>query len=91
MQPNILVEPLVREAEKLGYKSLVDIGSLNIPFQERSFDPAGERSIKEPADRKVWARKGGSHSRRSSIGLSPHHLTRGTPVEIHAYCHRRRI
>ena len=28
----ILVEPFVREAEKLGFKSLVDIGSLNIPF-----------------------------------------------------------
>jgi NitT/TauT family transport system substrate-binding protein len=28
----ILVEPYVREADKLGYKSLVDIGSLNIPF-----------------------------------------------------------
>lgn len=28
----ILVEPFVREAEKLGFKSLADIGSLNIPF-----------------------------------------------------------
>ena len=28
----ILVEPFVREAEKLGFKSLVDIGSLNLPF-----------------------------------------------------------
>ena len=28
----ILVEPFVREAEKFGYKSLVDIGALNIPF-----------------------------------------------------------
>ena len=33
VQFSILVEPLVREAEKLGYKSLVDIGSLNIPLQ----------------------------------------------------------
>jgi NitT/TauT family transport system substrate-binding protein len=32
VQFSILVEPFVREAEKLGYKSLVDIGSLNIPF-----------------------------------------------------------
>jgi ABC-type nitrate/sulfonate/bicarbonate transport system substrate-binding protein len=32
VQFGILVEPFVREAEKLGYKSLVDIGSLNIPF-----------------------------------------------------------
>ena len=28
----ILVEPFVREAEKLGFKSLADIGALNIPF-----------------------------------------------------------
>lgn len=28
----ILVEPFVREAEKLGFKSLVDIGALNLPF-----------------------------------------------------------
>lgn len=28
----ILVEPFVREAEKLGFKSLVDIGSLTLPF-----------------------------------------------------------
>ena len=28
----ILVEPFVREAEKLGFKSLVDIGALNMPF-----------------------------------------------------------
>jgi ABC-type nitrate/sulfonate/bicarbonate transport system substrate-binding protein len=32
VQFSILVEPFVREAEKLGFKSLVDIGSLNIPF-----------------------------------------------------------
>jgi ABC-type nitrate/sulfonate/bicarbonate transport system substrate-binding protein len=32
VQFGILVEPFVREAEKLGYRSLVDIGSLNIPF-----------------------------------------------------------
>lgn len=32
VQFSILVEPYVREAEKLGYKSLVDIGSLNLPF-----------------------------------------------------------
>src|SRR5262245_1989499 len=32
VQFSILVEPFVREAEKLGYKSLVDISSLNIPF-----------------------------------------------------------
>jgi hypothetical protein len=32
MQFSILVEPFVREAEKFGYKSLIDIGSLNIPF-----------------------------------------------------------
>jgi ABC-type nitrate/sulfonate/bicarbonate transport system substrate-binding protein len=32
VQFSILVEPFVREAEKLGYKSLIDIGSLNIPF-----------------------------------------------------------
>src|SRR5215471_4760331 len=32
VQFSILVEPFVHEAEKLGYKSLVDIGSLNIPF-----------------------------------------------------------
>ena len=32
VQFSILVEPFVREAEKLGYKSLVDVGSLNIPF-----------------------------------------------------------
>jgi NitT/TauT family transport system substrate-binding protein len=32
VQFGILVEPFVREAEKLGFKSLVDIGSLNIPF-----------------------------------------------------------
>ena len=32
VQFSILVEPFVREAELLGYKSLVDIGSLNIPF-----------------------------------------------------------
>jgi NitT/TauT family transport system substrate-binding protein len=32
VQFSILVEPFVREAEKLGYKSLVDIGSINIPF-----------------------------------------------------------
>jgi NitT/TauT family transport system substrate-binding protein len=32
VQFSILVEPFVREAEKLGYKSLVDIGSLNIPL-----------------------------------------------------------
>jgi ABC-type nitrate/sulfonate/bicarbonate transport system substrate-binding protein len=29
---SILVEPFVREAEKLGFKSLVDISALNIPF-----------------------------------------------------------
>jgi ABC-type nitrate/sulfonate/bicarbonate transport system substrate-binding protein len=28
----ILVEPFVREAEKLGFKSRVDVGSLNLPF-----------------------------------------------------------
>lgn len=32
VQFSILVEPFVREAEKLGYKSLIDVGSLNIPF-----------------------------------------------------------
>jgi len=32
VQFGILVEPFVREAEKFGYRSLVDIGSLNIPF-----------------------------------------------------------
>ena len=32
VQFGILVEPFVREAEKFGYKSLIDIGSLNIPF-----------------------------------------------------------
>jgi NitT/TauT family transport system substrate-binding protein len=32
VQFSILVEPFVREAEKLGFKSLVDISSLNIPF-----------------------------------------------------------
>jgi ABC-type nitrate/sulfonate/bicarbonate transport system substrate-binding protein len=32
VQFSILVEPFVREAEKFGYKSLIDIGSLNIPF-----------------------------------------------------------
>jgi sulfonate transport system substrate-binding protein len=32
VQFGILGEPFVREAEKLGFKSLVDIGSLNIPF-----------------------------------------------------------
>jgi ABC-type nitrate/sulfonate/bicarbonate transport system substrate-binding protein len=32
VQFSILVEPFVREAEKLGFKSLVDIGALNIPF-----------------------------------------------------------
>lgn len=32
VQFSILVEPFVREAERLGFKSLVDIGSLNIPF-----------------------------------------------------------
>jgi len=32
VQFGILVEPYVREAEKFGYKSLIDIGSLNIPF-----------------------------------------------------------
>jgi hypothetical protein len=29
---------------------------------ERSTDQAGERSVKEPADRKICARHGGSHS-----------------------------
>jgi hypothetical protein len=28
VQFNILVEPFVREVEKLGYKSLIDVGSL---------------------------------------------------------------
>ena len=32
VQFSILFEPFVREAEKLGFKSLVDISSLNIPF-----------------------------------------------------------
>lgn len=32
VQFSILVEPFVREAEKFGYKSLIDVGSLNIPF-----------------------------------------------------------
>ena len=32
VQFGILVEPFVREAEKFGYKSLIDIGALNIPF-----------------------------------------------------------
>lgn len=32
VQFGVLVEPFVREAEKLGFKSLVDIGSLNLPF-----------------------------------------------------------
>ena len=32
VQFSILVEPFVREAEKLGFKSLVDISALNIPF-----------------------------------------------------------
>lgn len=32
VQFSILVEPFVREAEKLGFRSLVDISSLNIPF-----------------------------------------------------------
>jgi len=32
VQFGILVEPFVREAEKLGFKSLIDIGLLNIPF-----------------------------------------------------------
>ncbi len=32
VQFGILVEPFLREADKFGYKSLIDIGSLNIPF-----------------------------------------------------------
>ena len=32
VQFSILVEPFVREAEKLGFKSLIDISALNIPF-----------------------------------------------------------
>ncbi|MEA2660190.1 MAG: NitT/TauT family transport system substrate-binding protein [Candidatus Binatota bacterium] len=32
VQFSILVEPFVREAEKLGFKSLVDVSTLNIPF-----------------------------------------------------------
>jgi len=32
VQFSILVEPFVREAEKLGFKSLIDISTLNIPF-----------------------------------------------------------
>jgi len=32
VQFSILVEPFVREAEKLGFKSLVDISALHIPF-----------------------------------------------------------
>lgn len=32
VQFGVLVEPFVREAEKLGFRSLVDIGSLNLPF-----------------------------------------------------------
>lgn len=32
VQFGVLVEPFVREAEKLGFKSLVDIGALNLPF-----------------------------------------------------------
>jgi NitT/TauT family transport system substrate-binding protein len=32
VQFGIQVEPFVREAEKLGFKSLIDIGSMNIPF-----------------------------------------------------------
>ena len=32
VQFSILVGPFVRAAEKPGYKSLIDIGSLNIPF-----------------------------------------------------------
>jgi len=35
VQFSILVEPFVREAEKFGYKSLIDIGSLNIPFNTK--------------------------------------------------------
>src|SRR5262245_5297966 len=41
VQFSILVEPFVREAEKLGFKSLVDIVSLNIPFHwKRIYQPA---------------------------------------------------
>jgi NitT/TauT family transport system substrate-binding protein len=32
VQFGIQVDPFVREAEKLGFKSLIDIGSMNIPF-----------------------------------------------------------
>jgi NitT/TauT family transport system substrate-binding protein len=32
VQFGIQVEPFVREAEKLGFRSLIDIGSMNIPF-----------------------------------------------------------
>ena len=55
----ILVEPFVREAEKFGYRSLVDIGSLNIPFHwngvltREVYD-----SLKGPPGRKICPRHG---------------------------------
>jgi len=36
VQFSILVEPFVREAEKFGFKSLIDISTLNIPFHWNS-------------------------------------------------------
>ena len=56
VQFSILVEPFVREAEKFGYKSLIDIGSLNIPFHwNAALTRQANVQSKRPLNSKVCA------------------------------------